>query len=402
MSNQAKETLSAGRATLLLAGLISIRPFAIDAYLPAMGAMALEFGTTVHALERSMGSFFLGVALGNLLGAPVSDRIGRMRPTLCGIAIFVVASFAITRVGTDAQLTVWRFIQAFGGGVAVVNAAAIVRDLFDEVESARLFANIAVVMMIAPLVSPLIGAYLLEAFGWPAIFLFLGLYGILVGTLLAVLMPETRFLRRKPVASKGYQHVLASLWSNVLAFSLAFSSVSFFLYLADSSFIFLKFYGLSPTAFAWLFGAGVLMLAAAHRINHRLLVVFKPRRLLLYCIPIHSISAAFTLLYALLGASNMWLMYTLIMLTASLTQIITANGLAVYLALHPDHTGKANAIIGALRFGIGGIFGVALSVFHSNNLQTFGVLTFASSLMGLVLFTLCRTRSDIFSRSNTT
>ncbi len=242
MTAQAPHPISPGRATLLLAGLVSIMPFAIDASLPALGAMAFDLGTTVHHLEQSVGSFFLGTALGQLIGAPFSDRYGRKLPITLGLTIFIITSFVITATSTDTGLIIWRFAQAFGAGVAVVNAAAIVRDLFDEVESARLYANIAVVMMIAPLVSPLIGAYLLEIFGWHSIFFFLAVYAGLVAAFLSIQLPETRFLRKTPVAANGYRSVLSSGWSNTLALSMAFSSGCFFLYLADASYIFLKFF----------------------------------------------------------------------------------------------------------------------------------------------------------------
>lgn len=401
MTAKVQSLLSPTRATLLLAGLVSIMPFAIDAYLPALAAMATDLDTSVHFLEQSVGSFFLGTALGQLVGAPFSDRNGRKLPITLGLVLFVAASLVIVFVHTGTGLIIWRFVQAFGAGVAVVNAAAIVRDLFDEVETARLFANIAVVMMIAPLVSPLVGAYLLENFGWHSIFVFLGAYGLVVGVVLYGYMPETRFMRKTPVAANGYQHVLSSNWSNLLAVSLAFSSGCFFLYLADSSFIFLAYYGLSPTAFAWIFGLGVLMLITAHRLNHWLLSRFKPRRLLMHSVPVQMAAAVLVLLYAATGAPNMWLMYALIMVLASVTQMISSNGLAVYLALHPDHTGKANAILGSMRFAIGGALSFTLAAVHTQSLMSFGILVGLSAAASLITFAACQRGSDIFSQRHT-
>ncbi|MFK8030474.1 MAG: multidrug effflux MFS transporter [Gammaproteobacteria bacterium] len=394
--------ISSGRATVLIAGLVSIMPFATDAYLPALGAMADYLNTTVHQLEQSVGSFFLGAALGQLVGAPFSDQYGRKLPIMLGMLIYIAASLIIATSTSDSALIAWRFVQALGAGVAMVNAAAIVRDLFDEVETARLFANIAVVMMIAPLVSPLAGAYLLDSFGWPSIFVFLAFYGVVVIGSLWAFMPETRFLRKKPIAANGYRHVLSSRWSNALALSLAFSAGCFFLYLADASYIFLQFYGQTPKAFAWLFSFGVIMLVGAHRINHWLLVRYKPRRIMMYCVPVQTASAAAVLAYALSGAGNMWIMYLLIMMVGSVTQIMSSNGLAIYLALHPDHAGKANAILGSMRFGMGGLLGFLLSAMHTESLVSFGLLVFISAALSMVLFIICRTQSDIFSRQNTT
>lgn len=392
--------ISAGRITLLIAGMVAIMPFSIDAYLPAMAAMAADLNSTVHFLEQSISSFYLGIALGQLIGAPVSDRYGRRIPVAIGLIVFIIASGIITQTDKDTTLIAWRFIQALGAGIAAVNAAAIVRDLFDEVGTARLFANIAVVMMIAPLISPLMGAYLLELFGWQSIFWFLAIYGMTILTLLYVWLPETRDLRRTPISKNGYQHVLSSPWSNMLALCLAFSSVCFFLYLADSSFIFLDFYGVSPTKFAWIFGAGVILLIAAHRVNHALLKIFKPRRILLYSIPLQTALIVLLFAYSQLDQPNMWLLYALIMSMTSVTQVINSNGLAIYLSLHPNHAGKANAILGSLRFGIGGIFGFLMAAIHSGHPRTFASIALVTALISMGLFFVCRTRSDIFALHN--
>ncbi|NNF17658.1 MAG: multidrug effflux MFS transporter [Gammaproteobacteria bacterium] len=398
MSAHPTNPISPVMVTFLVAGLVAIMPFAIDAYLPAMAAMASDLGTSVHYLEQSISSFYLGIALGQLVGAPFSDRHGRRPPIMIGLIIFIAASIAITQATSSGSLIAWRFVQALGAGVASVNAATIVRDMFDEIGTARLFANIAVVMMVAPLFSPLIGAGLLSLFGWPAIFMFLASYAFAIMITLYIWLPETRYLRRKPVDKNGYRHVFASVWSNVLAVSLACSSVCFFLYLADSAFIFLEFYGFSPSGFAWLFATGVVMLIAAHQINRWLLKFVRPRRILLYAMPLQT-AVSFLLLFAcLMSAPSVWLIYPLIMVLASITQVINSNGMAIYLSLHPDHAGKANAVLGSMRFGMGGLFGFALVYLHSAHPITFAALSVIATVMALTLFLACRSRSDLFAR----
>ena len=170
-------TTSRRRLPPVLASLAALPPFAIDAYLPALPRIGEHFRADIQVIEASISTFLLGLALGQLLGAPLSDRYGRRPTALSGLAAFGLATALILVCRTAEQFLALRFLQALGGGVAVVNVGAVVGDLFDAQDSARVFNAIGAITVLAPLVAPVIGAGLLEAFGWRAVFVFLLAYG---------------------------------------------------------------------------------------------------------------------------------------------------------------------------------------------------------------------------------
>ena len=172
------------RLALMLALLVAVMPFSIDAYLPAMPQMAAALGADIHQIEQSLSVFLLGVALGQLVGGPVSDLKGRRKVALFGLAVYVMATTALLWTDTVAHLLLWRGVQALGGGMATVTVAALVRDRFGGREAAQMFALIGIIMMAAPLAAPMLGALLKNLGGWRAIFEFLALYAAAVALLL--------------------------------------------------------------------------------------------------------------------------------------------------------------------------------------------------------------------------
>jgi len=185
-------TLSAKRVALLVAANTALAPFAIDAYLPAMAALAEAVGASIHHTELSLSAFLAGFALGQLLFGPLSDRIGRKPVLLGGLVVFLLASLAITTVSSLSELLAWRFVQALGGGATVVNSAAIVRDCFSGREAAKVMSTMAIIMLMAPLVAPVVGSGLLYLGEWWLIFIFLAVYAAFLMWLLGTRLPETR------------------------------------------------------------------------------------------------------------------------------------------------------------------------------------------------------------------
>jgi len=129
--------LNPRRVALLVAANTALAPFAIDAYLPAMAALADTIQASIHRTELSISIFLLGFALGQLFFGPLSDRLGRKPVLTGGLTVFAVASLALTQVDSLTTLLLWRFVQALGGGACVVNSAAIVRDCFHGLRQLR-------------------------------------------------------------------------------------------------------------------------------------------------------------------------------------------------------------------------------------------------------------------------
>src|SRR5690606_11116214 len=142
----------------ILAGLVAVAPFAIDTYLPALPLMAGDLNTSIEWIQASIPAYLIGGAIGQFFGGPLSDQIGRKPVGLFGLLLYAASSLLIWQCTSVEALLVLRFTQALGGGSATVIVAATVRDSQDGKDAARMMALIGLIMTIAPLLAPAVGA----------------------------------------------------------------------------------------------------------------------------------------------------------------------------------------------------------------------------------------------------
>src|SRR5262245_14152496 len=162
---------------VVLAMFVATVPFALDMYLPGLPGMATEFGVDAGEAAHSVSAFLFGLALGQLLMGPLSDRYGRRAILALSLAIYTVANVACALATSITQLVAFRVLEAVGAGAAAVIVNALVRDLFEERASASVMSFVFMVMLMAPLFAPIIGGHLLELGGWRLIFWVLSAYG---------------------------------------------------------------------------------------------------------------------------------------------------------------------------------------------------------------------------------
>src|SRR5690606_23142044 len=179
------------RRILFFGALAALGPLSIDAYLPAMPAMAADLGVSIVELNHTLSVFLFGYAIGQFFGGAFSDQVGRKRIGYAGLSLYAVTSFAIAFAGSVEQMFVLRFVQALGGGFSTVICMASVRDIYPVEELGRRFATVTMILLIAPLVAPVLGAALLPL-GWHSIFVVKGLYAAALLTVYALAVPETR------------------------------------------------------------------------------------------------------------------------------------------------------------------------------------------------------------------
>ncbi len=167
------------KLVVILGTLTAFAPLSIDMYLPGLPAIAREFNVPTSMAQQTLAVFFIGLSLGQALYGPISDRIGRRRPLIFGCVLYVVASMGCALAPTIGSLIALRLAQALGGCAGVVIARSVVRDLFDQRESARMYSFLMLIMGLAPILAPLLGGQVLAAFGWRAIFVVLAGFGVL-------------------------------------------------------------------------------------------------------------------------------------------------------------------------------------------------------------------------------
>lgn len=368
-----KKHYPAKKIAPLLAIIVALSPFAIDTYLPAIPTMANYFQVDIHLIELSIPIYLFGFALGQLTGGPISDNYGRRWIGIIGLSLFFIASLSIVYVVNVQQLWLFRFIQAFGGGFGLVICAAIVRDLYDGKDAAKIFTLIGFIMMIAPLIAPSVGAIMLHYFNWQAIFTLLALYAIIQVFVILIWVPETKKLR----IVGGYKHlsikeVLVNYWAiishkSALPFLLcsSFVAATMFAFLTEVSFLYIEYFGVTEQKFSWLFGLNIISMMCFNRLNHYLLDRWEPKKILKLGLFIQSCSAAVLLITALFNIENINTTVALLMLIIGSFGIIAPNNMACYMGYFSKTSGTANAIIGSFQFALGAIIGLILAYLHN-------------------------------------
>jgi DHA1 family bicyclomycin/chloramphenicol resistance-like MFS transporter len=360
---------------ILLAMLTAVAPFAVDMYLPAMQAMALDLSTPIHYVEISISTFLFGFAIGQLIGGPASDRFGRKPMIALGLILFSITSLMLTQTESIDQLLFLRALQAIGGGMATVNSTAMIRDLFSGDEMAKVLSMVAIVMMSAPLIAPMLGAFVVKFFDWQAIFLCLSIYSISVMLLLLWRLPETN-PRETKSKNKAIQdkEIKPSLWQSykrvlthrqamgyIVAISFAFSGM--FVFITSSAFTYLEYYSVSVQLFPFLFGANVLVMMLMNRINVWALNHYASANILTAGLLIQ-LTCGIALVIASYTQADLYLIVALNMLFVGSLGLIAANATAGALNFFPDISGTATAVIGVTEFTLGAIVGIFWSYLH--------------------------------------
>ncbi len=382
------------RLALLLAMLVAVMPFSIDAYLPAIPAMAAGLHADIHKVEQSLSVFLFGVALGQLFGGSWSDIKGRRPMALIGLTVYLLATLALMMVQNVNQLLWLRLLQAFGGGMATVVVAAVVRDQYEGKQAAQMFALIGIIMMAAPLLAPLIGAVLQKLAGWRAIFAFLAAYALLLLGLIYQAAP-----RNRPTAPpKGriwagivarYHRVLSTREALGFLFVQAFSFSSMFVFLNESPFVYMKLYGLSEHAYAWVFGLNIVTMAVFNRITAWRLRHNESSTILLYGLALQFGCNATMLLLALFGQPPLALLVALVMLSVGSQGLMVANTQACFMTYFKTEGGSANAVLGTLQFVIAASVGFVTTWLHNGTVLIMPLMMLLCSLTGAGLLWLC-------------
>lgn len=379
-------TISLPRLTLMLAMLVAVTPLAIDMYLPAMQLMATDLDAPIHHVELSISGYLFGFALGQIAGGTLSDRWGRKPAVTLGLLIFSVTSLALMYVESVDALLVLRVFQALGGGIAVVNASAIVRDLYSGKEMARVLSMIAMVMLIAPLIAPLLGALVTEILGWRVIFLTLAVYAGMVGVVFVWMVPESRARLtdgERPRMFAAYLNVFRHRVAMTYVLVLSFSFSGMFAFITAAPFAYLEYFDVSPSLFPVLFGANIITMMLCGRINMRLLNRYGPNCLLLAGLSLQSI-AGVGLVLASLWDGGLGIVVVLNMLFVGSLGLIAANATTGCLHFFPEMSASANAVIGVVEFCMGALVGLIWTQLHDYTLVPMAVVMATCAGLGLL------------------
>jgi DHA1 family bicyclomycin/chloramphenicol resistance-like MFS transporter len=360
-------TTPRGRAAavlvLLLGGLTALGPFTIDTYLSAFPDIARDLDTSDSRVQLTLTAALTGLALGQLVVGPLSDRWGRRRPLLLGGMLYTAASLGCAVAPSAGVLTAVRLVQGLAGAAGVVIARAVVRDLYDGVAAVQFFSRLMLVSGLAPVLAPVLGSALLQVATWRQVFVALAVLGGLLLLAVLLLYRETLPAERRTtggLAETGrILRILARdrvLVGYALAAGLAFAAM--FAYIAGSPFVVQDVYGAGTGTFAAMFATNALGLMAAGQVNARLVARIAPRTLLIGALTAQATGGILLLLDVLLdppgggGLDLVGLLPPLFVVVASLG-FAFPNATALALARHPQTAGSASALLGTLQFVIG-------------------------------------------------
>ncbi|MGC5031798.1 multidrug effflux MFS transporter [Micromonospora sp. DT229] len=345
-----------GRAAIgllvLLGSLTAIGPLTLDAYLPALPEMTRDLSTSQATIQLSLTTCLIGMAVGQLVTGPLSDRWGRRRPVLVGVAAYTLMSLLCTLAPTAETFAAARFLQGFAGGMGTVVARAIVRDLYTGRAAAKYFSRLTLIFGLAPMAAPAFGGLLLGLGSWRIIFVALTIIGALLGTVVIWRLPETLPVdRRNTGGLSATARAARTLLTDriylgyTLTQGLAFAGL--FAYLSGSSFVLQDVFGLSAGAFSLIFGLNALAMLATGQLNARLLDRRNPRPLLITGLGL-GLLAALGLLAGVLLDSRPLVLAALFVFLGSLGMVMP-NGTALALDRHGSHAGTAAALLGGIQ-----------------------------------------------------
>lgn len=311
------------RMLLILGSLSALGPASIDGYLPGLPALTDDFGVSTSLAQVTVAVFLVGLGLGQLFAGPLSDVLGRRRPMLTAIVLYVAVTLGCAVAPTIEVLVVSRFLQGASAAAGIVISRAVVRDLYAGREGARFLSRLVLIYGIAPLLAPLLGGLILTFTDWRGVFVGMAGLGLVLLVVAALGLPET--LPRERRTGRGVARIVAAY--GVLlrhraflgyALALGLATGCIVAYVSASSFVLQDIYGVSPQLFGVLFGGALLVVAVEAGLG---LWVVAP---------------------CLLGLMACW-------------GFIPANAISLAMADHRDIAGSASAVLGIFQFGMAGL-----------------------------------------------
>ena len=375
------------RLVALLGALSMFAPLCTDMYLPALPTMAHSLHASAAALNLTLTASMLGLGCGQLLSGPLSDAYGRRRPVLAGLVVYTASSAGCALCNDVWTLSAVRLLQGAAGAAGIVVGRAIVRDLFEGVEAARLFSRLMIVIGLAPILAPLIGGQLLHVTDWRGIFVTLAAGGALLLAVCLRALPETLpvSLRHHGGGAASMRLMRGLLRDRRFAGLTVIQGLFFaalFSYIAGSSFALENVFGVSPQLFGAIFGVNALGLVAASQLGARYVGRVGPRRLATIGLCGAAVTGA-VLLVAVLAHAGLWVVLPCFFSLMVNYGFVGPNLTALAMAVHPRSAGGASALIGSIQFSAGAAVAPLVGVAGTRSAVPMVVLIAASVLVSL-------------------
>ena len=355
--------------TALILGLLSaIGPFAVDMYLPALPSIGQSLGASMPAVQASLIVFFISLGVGQLIYGPLSDMLGRKAPLRFGLVLFAAGSVGCAMAPDIQTLVVLRFVQGLGASAGMVIPRAVVRDLHTGHDAARLMSLLMLVFSVSPILAPLAGSLLIESLGWRSVF-----WAVTVAAALGLVLLATSLRETRPAADRanstlrsalqGYGVLLRDRHFLGLVLIGAFSLSSFFAYLANSSFVLIDHYGLSPRQYSIAFGVNAAAFIGTSQFTGKLTGRFGLPPVVKAAATGHAAVMVSLLAVNLLGFDQLPVMLALLFVGFGFLGLVIPTTAVLALDNHGRIAGTASALMGTLQFVVGAVVMATVGLF---------------------------------------
>lgn len=368
------------RMIAVLGAMVALGPLTIDMYLPALPRIADELGVSSSVAQLTLTGTLAGLALGQLVVGPLSDSLGRRRPLMAGIVLHMVASLVCLVAPDLAVLAAARAVQGMGAAAAMVVAVAVVGDLFSDSVAATVMSRLMLVLGVAPVLAPSLGAAVLLHASWHWVFAALI---VLAGALLvvaALALPETlppshrRPLRLRSILAT-YGQLLRDLRFVTLVLVGALGMSGLFAYISGASFVLQGRHGLDQQSFALVFGAGAIALIAATQFNVVLLRRFTPQRIMVAALGAATVAGAVFIVLSVLHAGGLLGFVLPAWTVLAMLGFVIPNAPAVALSRHHEAAGTSAALLGAAQFSMGAVIAPVVGLLGNDEIALAVVMT---------------------------
>ena len=353
---------AAGRSRFVRDGLVlglltALGPFAIDMYLPSLPAIGTSLHVDANTALLTLTAYFVTFALGQLVFGPVSDMVGRKPPLYVGVLVFLGGTVGCALADDIRTLLVFRVVEGLGGAAGMVIARAVVRDLHSGYDEVRLLSLLMLVFSVSPVLAPLAGSFIISGTSWHTIFWLIAVLSVIGLVMAALFVPETR---TRAGRGDDFSSLLAAcrrLLSDREFMSLtmigACAISGFFVFLANSSFVFTGQYGLSPRQYSLVFSVNAVAFFAGMQLSGRLGVRYGMRRLVFASIGGYaSVMVLLTSLTAM-GADSLGLVVGLLFVGFGFVGLIVPISSVLALADNGDVAGTASSLMSTLQLVVG-------------------------------------------------
>lgn len=386
-----------GRPLAIVLGLLTIfGPISMDLYLPVLPALTAGFQSTTSVAQLTITACLLGLAIGQVIAGPLSDRLGRRTPLLIGVLAYTLTSALCAVSPTIETLIIARFVQGLAGAVGIVIAQAAGRDVYSGGKLLRYYARLTVLGGLAAIIGPVIGGQLATVADWRGVFLFLAAVGVAILLASAVIFKETLPADRR--VAGGFVHTLNDFRrlladrvfvGAVLITGFTYSAI--FAYLSGATYILQGMYRLSPQGYSLAFGLNSLGFMIFGFIAGHLGERWSERGTLTVGLIVTASGAVGLLATALL---HLPLISIIVSLFTMVSGVAVTSPPATSLALkdYPDIAGTASSLLGLARFAFGGLAAPLVGIGGANDAVPFGTVCCVAAAAAALCLGLVRGR----------